>query len=322
MQMAQQGDRVLVQYALRLEDGSPAFRRPRKPLELTVGVEHPRLPGLGRALVGLAPGGRVAVTVPPEQAYGPYDPDRIYRLSRTRLAGYPELLHGKWVRMTDGRGRRRLVRILSADDRAVVVDNNHPLAGHTLEVEVELIAIQAAGAGPASGRGRPRVVAFDVDERSLASLREALPDWEVRAVRGATADSLSDTWDPRSADLLVVGLAERVTETLALCRLLAFCAPYSGDARAGVGGLAGPSADRRPRRVDAPLLVLVPAGRETLVGSALEAGAHSCLTLPVHAKDVASMVTHARAGNQPGRHTLGSEQAQRQDPWRDDGGES
>ena len=72
----------------------------------------------------------------------------------------------------------------------------------------------------------------------------------------------------------------------------------------------------------APLLVLVPPEQQTLVGAALEAGARSCLLLPIHPKEVASMLTHARAGNQPGRHTLGQEGAQREDPWRDAGGEA
>ena len=33
------------------------------------------------------------------------------------------------------------------------------------------------------------------------------------------------------------------------------------------------------------------------------------------------MLAHARAGNQPGRHTLSIERAQTDDCWRDDGGQ-
>jgi hypothetical protein len=67
--------------------------------------------------------------------------------------------------------------------------------------------------------------------------------------------------------------------------------------------------------------VLVPSGQGPLVRAALEAGAHSCLLLPIYAKEVASMLVHARAGNQPGRHTLNLEGAQCEDRWRDDGGQ-
>ena len=257
MRTAQPGDQVLVRYTRRLEGGAPTFRPPGRLLELTVGRDHPRLRGLGLALVGLAPAGRVSVTVPPEQGYGPYDPTRTYRLSRARFAGNPLPEPGRWLRMTDGRGRRRLVRVLRVGNRAVLVDNNHPLAGRSLHVEVELLEIRPAAAPcreASSGPGRLRAMAFDVDEASLDCLREALPEWEVAAVRGATAASLVRTWDPARVDLLVVALDERVTEGLALCRFLAFCSPYSGDAR---------QEESTPvTKADAPLLVLIPPGHE------------------------------------------------------------
>jgi DNA-binding response OmpR family regulator len=82
------------------------------------------------------------------------------------------------------------------------------------------------------------------------------------------------------------------------------------------------SRQSRVRRSDAPLLVLVPPGQGRLaVRAALEAGADSCLVLPVHAKEVASMLARAWQGNRPGRHTLDLDRAQREDRWRDDGGQ-
>jgi hypothetical protein len=67
----------------------------------------------------------------------------------------------------------------------------------------------AAARQPAGDRGPPRrgrAFAFDVDAVSLASLREALPRWELVALDGATAASLASAWDPGSVDLLVVGV--------------------------------------------------------------------------------------------------------------------
>jgi CheY-like chemotaxis protein len=170
---------------------------------------------------------------------------------------------------------------------------------------------------------RPKAVAFDVDTTSLVSLREALPGWQIEIVNGATAASVARTWNPGAADLLVVGVRGTGTDTLGLCRFLAFCTSYSEDARQEQGFPLGPDGSRRrpARRTDAPLLVLVSAGQETLVEVALEAGAHSCLVRPIHSKEVTSMLAHARAGNQPGRHTLNLEGAQRENLWRDDGGE-
>jgi peptidylprolyl isomerase len=144
MRTAQQGDLVQVHYVKRWEDGSTTSSSGRSPLELTVGVEHRRLPGLGMALVGLAPGDSRTVTVPAGQAYGPPDPSRVYRLARSRFAESKAPVIGHWVRLTDRRGRRRLVRIVQVNDRVVVVDNNHRRAGQALSLEVELVAIHGS----------------------------------------------------------------------------------------------------------------------------------------------------------------------------------
>jgi DNA-binding response OmpR family regulator len=147
---------------------------------------------------------------------------------------------------------------------------------------------------------RPRVVAFDVDPDSLVSLGQALPDWEIQAVHGASPGSLTQDWNPGTADLLVVGAGDGLAETLGLCRAL----------RSQAG------------RARTPLLVLVPPARHALVRAALDAGADSCLVVPVHAKELVNRVARAGEGNQPGRHTLGLDRAQERDPWRDDGGEA
>jgi DNA-binding response OmpR family regulator len=147
---------------------------------------------------------------------------------------------------------------------------------------------------------RPKVIALDVDPTSLEGVRQAFPGWQVVAVNGATRESLTRDWDPGEASLLVVGACADVTQMLGLCR--------------GLRSQAG--------RGQTPLLVLVQPGRESLVRAALEVGADSCLVLPVHAKELVTMLSRALAGNRPGRHTLGLDRPQSDDEWRDDGGEA
>lgn len=170
---------------------------------------------------------------------------------------------------------------------------------------------------------RLTAVAFDLDAASLCSLQKALPDWEIEVLTGATADSLPLGWNPGAVDLLVVMAHEDVTNTLALCRVLGRRGVFSRKSSKASAEVLGPrgSLQSQAQRAHAPLLILVPAGQEDLVESALEAGAHSCLILPIDAKEVASMLLRARAGNQPGRHTDNLEQAQGEDRWRDDGGQ-
>ena len=151
MSIAELGDRVQVHYVKRLQDGTVASSRKRAPVELTVGIDHPRLPGLGLALIGLAPGGSTTIRVPSELAYGPSDPTRVHRWARTRFPNDRALSVGKCVRIANRQGRCRWVRILEVRGPMVVVDTNHPWAGQALELEVELVSIQAPRAGSAVG---------------------------------------------------------------------------------------------------------------------------------------------------------------------------
>jgi peptidylprolyl isomerase len=143
MKTAKQGDRVRVHYVKRLEDGGVASSRASGPLELTVGVAHPRLPGLGLALVGLSPGSKTTLVVPPERAYGLADPKRKSLISRSRFEDGEQLVVGQWSRMLGRAGQGRLVRVLEVrDDGMVLVDLNHRGAGQTMQLRVKLIGIQ------------------------------------------------------------------------------------------------------------------------------------------------------------------------------------
>lgn len=147
MRTAQLGDRVRIHYVKRFQDGSVASSRRRAAVEVIVGVDHPRLPGLGAALVGLAPGAKTTVSVPPERAYGMRDPTRKRRCARTQFAAGTPLPIGQWVPVPNRQGRRLLVRILAVHDKIVVIDTNHRWAGQAQDLEVELVSIQTKANG-------------------------------------------------------------------------------------------------------------------------------------------------------------------------------
>ena len=146
---------------------------------------------------------------------------------------------------------------------------------------------------------RGRAIVFDVDEASLVSLRQAFSEWQVEVSDRATIDLLIGGHSLGVVDLLVLGVGANVAESLGLCRVLR----------------------KQPGSAHTPILMLVAPGEDSLVRAALEAGTTSCLVLPVHVKELASMVTSAQEGNRPGRHTLNLNRAQEQDHWRDDGGQ-
>ncbi len=148
MRVIQQGDRVEVHFVKVFQDGSALSSRGKLPTELTVGIDHPRLPGLGLALVGLTVGESRTFIVPAGDAYGSFNPKLIRRMARWRFAEHEHLCAGQWVRVWDRQYRRRLVRIVTIGEETVVVDANHRWAGQSLELEVTAIAIRASEIAP------------------------------------------------------------------------------------------------------------------------------------------------------------------------------
>jgi len=155
MRVIEQGDKVQVHYVKVFQGGSSVSSSGKAPTEVTVGTEHPRLPGLGLMLVGLTVGESRTFIVPAREAYGPFNPKLIRCMARWRFAEHVDLCVGQWVRVWDRQYRRRLVRIVEIGEEKVLVDANHRWAGQSLELEVKVISIRgleiASGADKSAG---------------------------------------------------------------------------------------------------------------------------------------------------------------------------
>jgi PleD family two-component response regulator len=172
-----------------------------------------------------------------------------------------------------------------------------------------------------------KAIAFDVDRASLDTIRKALPDWQIDIVSGASAGSLSKEWQPGVVDLLFIRAGADMTNTLGLCRFLAYCGAFADGARSPretnhrLPGRRAAARQALGQQTDAPLVLLVAANQGSFVRAALEAGVDCCLVVPIHTKEVTAMLVRLGHDNQPGRHTLNLDPAQSEDLWRDDGGQ-
>lgn len=102
------------------------------------------LPGLERALEGLAAGERTKATISPEDGYGQRDESRVIQASTKDLpAG---LGPGATVQAQLPNGRVMPVTVVAIDGATVTLDANHPLAGKTLVLDVEVREVYAATA--------------------------------------------------------------------------------------------------------------------------------------------------------------------------------
>lgn len=140
------GPEVLVrlQYWLWDAEGRLVEACPQgEPVEWVVGFGQAPAP-LELALEGLLPGGRCSVKLPPGEAFGPRDADRLLWLEREELPA--ELAVGADLEAESDAGRTVFMRVLEIHDDAVLVDCNHPLAGQTIRLELEVVSARPATA--------------------------------------------------------------------------------------------------------------------------------------------------------------------------------
>lgn len=126
---------VSIDYTLTDEQGNVLdTSNGRDPLSYVHGAGQ-IIPGLERALDGASPGESLHVTVAPEDGYGERDPQLVQSVPRGQFpeGSIPEVGQSFPVEMDAG---TLVVTVAKVDDESVVIDANHPLAGHELSFDV------------------------------------------------------------------------------------------------------------------------------------------------------------------------------------------
>lgn len=101
------------------------------------------IPGLEKALEGVAVGFKSKVTVPPTEAYGEINPAAIFEAPLKHFPDDMKLTPGVKVQ-ADGEHGPVTLTVVRLTDTGVILDANHPLAGKTLHFDVEVTEIRPA----------------------------------------------------------------------------------------------------------------------------------------------------------------------------------
>ena len=139
MRQAKMGDTVRVHYTGTLSDGTEFDSSPEhEPLELTIGSGQV-ICGIETALVGMSAGETKNTTLQPKEAYGTHDPQNVHSVERDGIPDEVELEIGTVFEAEDSIGNQVHLQVLEFSNRRVTFDANHPLAGRTLTIELNLV---------------------------------------------------------------------------------------------------------------------------------------------------------------------------------------
>lgn len=144
MKEVQKGDKVQVHYTGKLPSGELFdTSEGRDPLEFTAGSGQV-IPGFDNAVIGMKEGEKKNVQIPVAEAYGEKSDEMIMDFPRSN---FPEDItpeEGMELHLNDDQGNVMPVIVTSVGDEFVTLDANHPLAGHDLIFDLEVVKITPA----------------------------------------------------------------------------------------------------------------------------------------------------------------------------------
>ena len=101
------------------------------------------LPALEKEILTMNEGDKKMVKLSPEEAYGPQSDKMIMEVEKQELAHLADLKIGTFLQL-DLQNQAKVVRVSKISDTHVTLDGNHPLAGQTLEFDIELALVRPA----------------------------------------------------------------------------------------------------------------------------------------------------------------------------------
>jgi peptidylprolyl isomerase len=141
MAKVKNGDTVKVEYALILSDGRVVEEtRKDKPLSFTVGADQ-IISGFDSAVVGMSVGEDKTVNLKAEEAYGKRDEDMV-RAIPLKLVPKDRVPKKGQVLSVETQNGKISAKVVSVDDKFIVLDANHPMAGKDVSFYIKLIGIE------------------------------------------------------------------------------------------------------------------------------------------------------------------------------------
>lgn len=141
MAQAKNGSTVTVNYTGRLEDGSVFDETQNKePLRFVLGKDR-LIKGFEQAVVGMSPGESKTVKLPPEDAYGPKRDEMLVSVDRGKIPQDVQPQVGQRVELKQQDGSPIGATVTEVTDSTIVVDANHPLAGHSLTFDISMVEV-------------------------------------------------------------------------------------------------------------------------------------------------------------------------------------
>jgi peptidylprolyl isomerase len=141
MAQVKEGDVVRVHYTGNLTNGEQFdSSEGREPLEFTVGAGM-MIKGFDAAMPGMNVGDKKTINIAPEDGYGEKSEEAIIEFPRENVPADMKLEPGMTLSLSNQAGQPVPVTVVEVNDKVIILDANHFLAGQELVFDIELMEI-------------------------------------------------------------------------------------------------------------------------------------------------------------------------------------
>ena len=116
---------------------------PDAPLAYIQGKQN-IIPGLENQMAGKTIGDKFTATVDPKEGYGERIEEMTQAVPKTQFKDTDNLQVGMQFQVQDPNGQQLIATVAEIQDEHIILDGNHPLAGMTLNFDVEVVSIREA----------------------------------------------------------------------------------------------------------------------------------------------------------------------------------
>lgn len=140
--MSNEGKKVRAHYRGTLDDGTQfdsSYDR-GEPIEFVAGA-HQMIPGFDAAVIDMVPGEKKTVHIPAADAYGERRDDLVLEFPAEQVPNIEQISKGDKLFLSGPGGQPVPVTVLDVNDKGVLLDANHELAGKDLNFDIELVDV-------------------------------------------------------------------------------------------------------------------------------------------------------------------------------------
>ena len=141
MSQVKENNTIKVNYTGKLSNGQTFdTSEGKEPIEFVLG-QGKLIPGFEKGLIDMKLNEKKTIEIAKDQAYGEVNDNLIQEVNKTELPQDMEPKVGMGLVSKSPDGQEINLMVVEVKEESIVVDGNHPIAGHDLIFDVEVVEI-------------------------------------------------------------------------------------------------------------------------------------------------------------------------------------